>query len=169
MKKLLLSAALAVTAMLAFTSVASATIISPDPGRPATANGTIEFQGNILTATCSMTLSGTVATTTTVDVGGGSGNCSAGALTLSGFNWLKTVNLDGTWSLSTIRATVAVPVVGNCSYAGTIGGTWASDGVNTILTVFDELSSVEKTGGSPLCINDPVLAGTMTLLGVVTG
>ncbi|MBB4665237.1 hypothetical protein [Conexibacter arvalis] len=173
MKQLVLSAALAVVSLLAFTSVASAGITSPAPGGTAQVHGTLEYQGGILTATCSATFNGTVLSVTSVRFTSGSSGCTTGALSFNDFPWLKKVNLDGTWELgdssgSQINMIYSIPVIGDCGYGGVIGGIWISDGSDTILIVSDELSGVFRVSGSFLCTDRPALGGTFVLRGVTT-
>jgi hypothetical protein len=177
MKKLFLAAALGVVAMFSMAQVASANIISPGVGGAVTANGSISLRGAILNTVCNLTLNGRVVSTTNVLVTGGSGNCNTGTLILSDFNWLKTITLAGAWNLAGlaagtgIRAQVNVPLLSRpCIYRGSIGGTWSSDGFDTILTILGGSTALvlDRVNSDSLCSATPTVTGTITLLDVVT-
>ncbi|HEY6562707.1 MAG TPA: hypothetical protein VI072_35825 [Polyangiaceae bacterium] len=163
MKKLIMGLAVAAVALFATSSIASANFVQAS-GTSASAGGTVNFAGNILTASCSMSLSGRVASATTLSVTSGSGSCNVGGLTLSGFPWTQTIDLAGNWTISHIVATVAVPLFGNCVYEGTLGGTYESDGEGvTILTITDSASDVTKTSGSVACTSTPTISGELEI------
>lgn len=170
MKKIITTLALAVVALFATSSIASATF-DQSPGTRSTASGTVSFAGNILTATCRMSLAGQITSGTTLEATSGSGSCNVGGLTLNNFPWEQTLlvvdgDLTGEWQIP-IDATVEVPLVGDCRYAGVLGGTFDTDGVNTILTIDQSLlTSVRKVSGSVLCTDNPRVSGSLTLAGI---
>lgn len=166
MRKMILATALFVVALFGFSTAASATITSPTSGS-VTANGDITLRGSFINTTCAVSLTGTIASGTTVNnISGSSSGCGIGTLTFNVRNMTKTMNLDGTWRLSGVDATLSAPIVGVCSYRGHLGGTWAQglDGVE--LTVTAPASSLSKYSGGSLCIGVPTVTGTVTLLGV---
>lgn len=175
MKKLGLSIALLLTALLGMSSAASATITSPAVGSNVTANGVIQLQGNILTTTCSITLTGRITSTTTGTVNSGAANrCSAGTFTFRALGTKRLLVASGVltrqWSLGPIEVFVDTGLGITCTYTGTLGGTWALNaaGTSTVLTLGAPLQSVTLASGGAFCTSRPTIAGTITLLNVVT-
>lgn len=162
--KKLIAVVLAAVGMLVATSTASATYVLPR-GTPIAASGLVNLAGNILTTTCSISLAGEIESPTSKRIDSGSGLCNIGRLTLGGLPWEKVLNLDLTWSLATIEATVEVPGVGDCIYRGTLGGEWVSNGESeTVLILTDEASDIERDSEShPLCTEDPEVSGELVL------
>lgn len=164
MKRIFMAVAAVLMAMVLSSSVAAANFVQP-VGTGATATGTFHFAGNIPgTTSCSLSLGGRVASSTAFGVTTGRGSCNLGGLTLANFPWTQTIDLAGSWTVATIRMTVAVPLIGNCVYEGNLGGTYESDGdALTILTIAHAASSVVKTSGSALCISVLTVAGELEI------
>lgn len=167
MKKLVLAATLFVVALFGLSSAASATITSPGVGSSVTANGRVTLRGSIVNTVCTVSLTGNVASGTTVTgIRGSSSGCSIGTLTFNSVG-TKSITLARTWSV-TINATLVAPIVGTCIYSGALSGTWAyNPATGTELTITANTLALQSGSGG-LCIRNPIVTGTLTLLGVVT-
>lgn len=167
MKKVLVLVAFVFGGVFGVASAASATITSPAVGAGVAANGRVTLRGSVVNTTCSIVLTGRVASGTVVSgITGVSTGCSIGTLTFNSVG-NKEIALNRTWSLS-VRGTLLAPIVGTCIYSGFVSGSWAyRAGTGTELTITGNTLTVQS-GSGPLCIRFPIVTGTLTLLGVVT-
>lgn len=173
MKRFRFTAAL-LLALGAVSAPASATIVSPAPGTPVTAAGSINYRANVIDTACDWSFDGTVSSSTTVRVvSGSSTNCGVGTMTFESLPATKTLlvvagQLTNEWSLPlTIR--YVIPIYGTCWYQTTLAGTWTSDGFDTHLTLWvsGRLASIRLlSGSSPLCSATPAITGEITLFEV---
>lgn len=167
MKKMLVLVVFVIGGVFSVASAASATITSPAVGAGVAANGRLTLRGSLVTTTCSIVLTGRVASGTVVSgISGVSTGCTIGALTFNSVE-NKEIALNRTWSLS-VRGTLVAPIVGTCIYSGFVSGTWAYNAsTGTELTITGD-TLTKQSGSGPLCIRSPIVTGTLTLLGVVT-
>ncbi|HEY6562706.1 MAG TPA: hypothetical protein VI072_35820 [Polyangiaceae bacterium] len=166
MKKMAMSVASALVALSAMTSLASASITSPGLGDAVVVEGRLDWAGSIITASCNVSFEGIVASSTSLSVGSGSGTCNSGGMRWAGFPWALTFHLNGTWTMRTVRPSFAVSGLGWCDYEGYLGGTYESDGIDTVMTVDDAGSYIPKTSGSALCPTAPTVSGEFFSLGL---
>lgn len=151
---------------------------SPTIGSSIVTNGILHgtIADPVLTTTCSLTLTGRLTSRTTAIVSSGSANrCSLGTFVYGSLGIKRLVTaesgLTGEWSLGPVAMFVDTGIGIQCTYGGTLAGRWAlsADGRNTVLTLGASLHGLVVTSGGPLCLQRPALAGSITLLGVITG
>lgn len=122
---------------------------------PISASGYIDFSGNVVTSRCDVTLVGDLTGTAVRVTGGSATNCTIGTLALSGFDWTGT--LDTSSVLNGVVAALTAPIVGTCSYAGSLTGSY--DGRTVTITG----NTLSKTGGGLLCTSSPSTRGVLVV------
>lgn len=165
MRKFILGLALAAVGLLPGSSAASAATIQEPVGTPGVATGHLDYAANIYILRCDLMLAGEVASSDVFRVDTGSAHCNAGGLTLIDFPWPMAFDAlgPGTWDAQQIRWVLSLPLFGECTYSGALGGAWSSSGGLTTLTIIDVLSGVRKESGSFACSDSPTVGGVLTV------
>ncbi|MBB4665240.1 hypothetical protein [Conexibacter arvalis] len=175
--KPLASIALAALLSLVVAASSTATIISPAVNDPVQAEGTLDVQGFSIRNSCEFVLSGSVTSSTTIGFASASSRCISGIDTVrmefpvggAPLSFLEERGgLSGLWSLAPIALVWDIPILGTCTYADSLAGTWDFDGSDTLVTLDDQapLWRIRLTAGSPVFCPDMAIAGMLRLTGV---
>lgn len=174
MKKLFFTVAVAILAMFAMSTAASASYTSP-AGTAASASGRITLRGNIISTTCTLSLSGTIVNPLLANVTRASASCpSPITLTIAtpfGKQFLNdpvTGRLLYEWAAGVLPGLTPIRVVLNtglgivCDYDVVLAGSFAP-GNPTVLSLNGALQRVILVSGGGLCSTNPVITGSLQL------
>jgi type 1 fimbria pilin len=166
MKKLFFTVALAVMAMFAMSTAASASYTSAS-GTAVTATGAITLRGNIVSTTCNLTLSGSITGRTTANVTRGVASCPSPVTMTISTPFTKTLLttsgvLAYQWSAGVTRVVLNTGVGIVCDYDVTLAGSFAR-GNPTVLSLGGALQVVRLVSGGGFCSTNPTITGSLSL------
>lgn len=177
MRKFILAAALAVAALVGFSSAANAATLNPGGGFSAASTAALTFSGPLgITTSCDLTLTGTLATSGNIgdNVGSVTGstlaNCRNPTSTLLGTAWTITLNALNGSPITSADVTLGgvgfeVTLLGvRCLYGGSVPLNITNStprGASNVITV--GANSLRSTSGG-ICGSGSLNAGQRFLL-----